>query len=157
MTDVPEWMLCIDPGLVSGLASLHYDTREGMTVVQSMEGDLCLVGEFTRAFLQTYTPNEAEVVAERFIITERTVRNSQAPWSLEVLGVVRWLVYDLWRLPVEDAVILQSPADAKRLVPNEILHQTGLWHRGGAGHANDAIRHGVRRYAHHGVYDAWTS
>jgi hypothetical protein len=147
----------MDPGLATGLAILHYSPEQGLSLVQSVEGDLRVVGEFCRAFLTTYTPDKAEVVAERFTITVATAKNSQAPWSLKVLGALDWLVWDHWSKDPDEYVHLQTAVEAKRLVTNDVLHKTGLWHRGGAGHANDAIRHGIRRFATVGVYDPFTS
>ena len=156
-TDPPEWMLCCDPGLVSGLGILHWTPEGGLERWMSLEGTLAEVGYETRQFLRHHQRESAEVVVERFTITAETAKNSQAPWSLKVCGVVEWLVADLWEVPdPEKVVIYQSPAEAKSLVPNDVLRAAGIWHRGGAGHARDALRHGVYRFAtKHRVRDAW--
>ena len=44
-----------------------------------------------------------------------------------------------------EGIIWQMPVDAKRMFPNEALKALGTWHRGGEGHANDAMRHALLR------------
>jgi hypothetical protein len=46
-----------------------------------------------------------------------------------------------------DDIYFQSPADAKAMFPNPQLKKLGYWHRGGEGHALDAIRHALLRLA----------
>jgi len=153
MTGAPSMMFCCDPGLVSGVAILtHSELLEPVVkMVGSMECEMSYVGEAAEHFLTTYGPREAEMVCERFTITVKTAKNSQAPWSLEVIGMLRWLIWRHWQVDPEDALILQQPGDAKKMVDNTMLRKVGLWHGGGAGHANDALRHGVYRYARLGV------
>ena len=78
------------------------------------------------------------VVCEKFTINQRTIKNTPAPWSLEVTGVVRAVaaMYD-------KELVMQLPGDAMNLVSNDMLRRLDLWHRGGAGHANDSLRHAV--------------
>lgn len=149
-------MLCCDPGMVSGLAVLSYDPDGGVRKSISIEGDLAYIGESAEEFLSNHRPEFAEVVCERFTITVQTAKNSQAPWSLEAIGMLKWQIHSHWQMDPDATLILQSPTDAKKLVTNDLLRQTGLWHRGGAGHANDALRHGLYRYARHGVRDMFT-
>jgi len=152
-SDLPAMMFCCDPGLMSGVGILNYNPAldPPVKLVGSMECELPYVGEAAEHFLTTYGPREAAIVCERFTITVKTAQNSQAPWSLEVIGMLRWLLWKHWHVDPEDVLILQQPADAKRLVNNDLLRRIGLWHRGGEGHANDALRHGVYRYARLGV------
>ena len=94
--------------------------------------------EFPEVMLwcSTFMPEAQRLVIERFTINAKTIKNSQAPWSLEVIGVVRAM-----SLENELNLEFQSPAEAKSLVDNKMIKRLGLWHRGGAGHALDAIRH----------------
>jgi hypothetical protein len=85
------------------------------------------------------------VVCERFVITAQTVRNSQAPFSLEQIGVLKHLCRSNG-YKAED-IGFQSPVDAKTMFPNEALKKIGTWHKGGEGHANDAIRHALLKLA----------
>ena len=153
----PLWMFCCDPGLVSGVGILRWTPEHGVEKVEAFEGSLAEVGEAAEWFLGEYDPTMAEVVAERFVITPRTgdaglaglvaegLRGAGVA-GLEALGAARRRRRSHY----------QSAGDAKRLVPNPVLHAVGIWHRGGAGHANDALRHGVYRYATgYGIVDAW--
>ena len=69
---------------------------------------------------------------------QRTIKNTPAPWSLEATGVIR-AVAGL----KSQQIVQQLPGDAMNLVDNDMLRRLGLWHRGGEGHANDALRHAV--------------
>jgi hypothetical protein len=40
-------------------------------------------------------------------------------------------------------ITFQAPVDAKTMFSNESLKKIGTWHKGGDGHANDAIRHAL--------------
>jgi hypothetical protein len=84
-----------------------------------------------------------DIVCERFTINAQTVRNSQAPYSLEQIGILKQILMDHGMNP-ED-IIFQSPADAKAMFDNAKLKKTGYWHKSGEGHALDAIRHAVLR------------
>jgi hypothetical protein len=50
---------------------------------------------------------------------------------------------DIGREP--DDIYFQSPADAKAMFDNPKLKKLDYWHKGGEGHALDAIRHGLLR------------
>jgi hypothetical protein len=84
-----------------------------------------------------------EVACERFTINAQTVKNSQSPYSLEQIGILKQCMLDAGRQA--DDIYMQAPADAKAMFPNEALKKLGYWHRGGEGHALDAIRHGLLR------------
>ena len=123
----------VDPGLMTGVCLVNFGRdREDPVLMTSKEI------EFPEVMLwcSTFMPEAQRLVAERFIITPKTGKNSQAPWSLETLGVVRAMSLDN-DLELE----LQSAAEAKSTVDNPMIKRLGLWHRGGKGHALDAIRH----------------
>jgi hypothetical protein len=151
-------MFCCDPGLLSGVAVLSWTRTEGIQLVASMECGLPLVGVAIAQFLVEHDPVDTEVTVERFVITAKTAELGSPDWSLKVCGVIEWEIYRHWRLDGEQTINYQQAADAKSLVPNPVLRRAGTWHRGGKGHANDAIRHGIYRYAvgHH-VVDVWDS
>ena len=86
---------------------------------------------------------DLEVVCERFTINAQTLRNSQSPYSLEQIGILKQCMLDAGR-KAED-IVFQSPADAKAMFPNEALKFLEYWYRGGEGHALDAIRHALLR------------
>ena len=88
-------------------------------------------------------PVKVDIVCERFVINVQTAKKSQAPWSLEQIGILKQILRD--REVPEESIIWQAPADAMNMFPNDKLKVLGYWHRGGAGHANDAIRHALLR------------
>lgn len=140
-----ERLVCVDPGLMTGVALLRR-SGDAVKIEKSAELEEWEVASWLRIEMHGWIEWEAtgidlSVVVEQFFITAQTAKNSQAPWSLELIGVTKQVLrdecYDTSR------VYWQKPSAAKSVVPNEKLQRLGLWHRGGAGHANDAIRHGV--------------
>lgn len=127
--------MAIDPGLVTGFALV--DT-EGPSVVYSAELDWQETGMKQGELLMQH-PDEIDIVLERFIITQQTAKNSQAPYSLELIGQTKWIA---WRCGAPEPV-MQSPTDAKNFSTNGKLKALGLWHKGGKGHAMDALRHAL--------------
>jgi hypothetical protein len=128
-------MFSVDPGLATGVALMG---RSGDVLTLFASAELGWP-ECADAFEYVMKSGVCDVViAENFIINARTVGNSQAPWSLMALGCVTWLC-DRYSLDL----VLQLPSNAKNVAPNEKLKRLGTWHKGGAGHANDAIRHAV--------------
>lgn len=139
-------ILAVDPGKASGLS---YFVWEGPDVepemLWSMEVQQHEYADPIRkafAFSQS-RGTRLEVVCERFTINAQTVRNSQAPYSLEQIGILKQIMMDNGRAP--DDIYFQSPADAKAMFSNEKIKILDYWHRGGEGHALDSIRHGLLR------------
>lgn len=146
-------ILAVDPGKATGVACFILDPgASDPRLVHSGEYQphelaQCLREIIGFAFLNNDT---IEVVCERFTINAQTVRNSQAPYSLEQIGVLKQVLRDAGIN--ENELKFQSPADAKRMFPNEALKKLDYWHKGGEGHALDAIRHGLLYLAKNG----WT-
>ena len=141
--DMKHLILAVDPGKKSGICALTYE-RGGSPVLLS-SGEF-LMEEYDTPIRSSidYAKNlnmEISVVCERFTINAQTIKNSQAPFSLEQIGILKYLVLTSG-LDVDD-IVFQSPADAKRMFSNEVLKKLNYWHRGGEGHALDAIRHGL--------------
>ncbi len=140
-----KYVLSIDPGKASGVALLSWDGMDGNpNILLSKEVQPEEFAIPVETLLNSYKNEDSlSVVCERFTINAQTVRNSQAPYSLEQIGVLKHLcrtnMYD------PERIIFQSPADAKAMFPNEALKKVGAWHVGGEGHANDAIRHALLR------------
>jgi hypothetical protein len=154
----PDYVISVDPGLKSGVALL---ASEGPTLIASGEVDVLDVEETLLNYL-TLTLDLCDLsemsngqrpivlpVVEKFTINARTVANSQAPWSLEVIGIVRNL---MWRERKLD-LTMQQPVEAKNLMTNPRLRAVECWHKGGAGHANDAVRHALFALYRHGWRD----
>lgn len=139
-------VIAVDPGKTTGFAVITYDTAP--TLISSSELSQF---EFADVLAQTLSSignhgaDSVDVVCERFVINAQTVKNSQAPFSLEQIGILKYLVYKNNLDP--EKIYFQSPSDAKKLFPNEALKKLGMWHKGGGGHALDAMRHGLLRLA----------
>jgi len=136
-------VLAVDPGKMSGVALMTRETDSEPVLEFSLELTQEEFAGPIRQVLADY--DELDVVCERFLINQQTVRNSQAPYSLEQIGVLKQCMLDAGKNP--DAIFLQNPSDAKSLFPNPSLKQLEYWHKGGAGHALDAIRHALLRLA----------
>jgi hypothetical protein len=138
-------ILSVDPGKVSGVCLFKWEDGAEPEILWSGEYQQHEYADrLRRAFLYARgTETRIEVVCERFIINAQTVKNSQAPYSLEQIGILKQVMLDHGRVP-ED-IYFQSPADAKAMFNNEKLKKLEYWHRGGEGHALDSIRHGLLR------------
>jgi len=135
-------ILAVDPGKATGMALFTKQPNEEPVLVWSIEVQQHEYAQPIRQTLAQYP--DAEVVCERFTINAQTVKNSQAPFSLEQIGILKQCLLDVGRSA--DDVYFQSPADAKAMFPNPALKKLDYWHKGGEGHAMDAIRHGMLRF-----------
>lgn len=132
-------ILAIDPGKATGMAFFSYEAGQDPVLEYSWEVEIETYAPLIRWALAAY-PN-CEIVCEKFTITAQTAKNSQAPYSLEHIGILRQCLIDAGRGPYD--LKMQLPRDAKNMFPNPKLKKLGFWHKGGAGHAMDAIRHGA--------------
>lgn len=144
-------VLAVDPGLTTGVCFVTWSggLDEDPLIELSVEADEEHYVTHLRDYLEDWERYESfAVVCESFTINAQTVRNSQAPYSLEQIGILKQTCRD-YGYPVED-IKFQAPVDAKSMFPNKALKTLKLWHVGGAGHALDAIRHAllfiVRKY-----------
>lgn len=135
---MPYAMLVVDPGKLTGMCLIQLDTGEQPQIVWSGEYEFDEACDHIEETCENYR-DYLRVVCESFVITPMTAKNSSAPWSLEVIGVLKRYTYKFKC----DGVVMQTPAKAKNFCPNERLKAVGMWHRGGDGHARDALRHGV--------------
>jgi hypothetical protein len=137
-------VLAVDPGKASGIALISWSgNQEDLPKLElSFEAQPEQFADNVTTCLTAWKQYEKFAIScERFTINAQTVRNSQAPYSLEQIGVLKHLCRTNGYVP-ED-ISFQTPADAKALFPNEALRKVGTWHRGGEGHALDAIRHAL--------------
>ena len=134
-------ILAVDPGKATGLAYFTIQSGSDPVLVWAHEVQQEEYAKPIRDVLAN-TPN-MDVVCERFVINAQTVRNSQAPFSLEQIGILKQCLIDVGRKP--DDIYFQSPADAKAMFDNPKLKKLEYWYVGGEGHALDAIRHGLLR------------
>lgn len=141
------YILSIDPGLTSGVALVQ---RDPLKLLRSDELDWQNTARFVDTALREFGGEHVDVVLEKFTITTQTAKNSQQTWSLEVIGMCRLMAM----AHGAGAITLQSPADAKTFASNMRLKNLELWHVGGDGHANDALRHVVLRLTRTGWKDS---
>lgn len=146
-------VLAVDPGKATGVAVLSWEPEFGKEpeVLYSLEVQPEGFADDIETALKYMNNIEAfYVCCESFTINAQTVRNSQAPYSLEQIGVLKHLCRRAGYDPSQ--IAFQAPVNAKNMFPNPTLKKLGTWHRGGEGHANDAIRHGLLRL----VKAGWT-
>ena len=138
-------ILAVDPGKASGIALLSLKLGEEPKIIMSGEYQMKEYAKPIReAISNAKLANTAiQVVCERFVINAQTVRNSQAPFSLEQIGILKQIMLDEGMDP--ESIFFQSPSDAKGMFDNSKLKKLEYWHKGGEGHALDAIRHGLLR------------
>jgi hypothetical protein len=139
-----KYVLAVDPGKTTGISFLSLNNEPALLSSGEYQPD-----EFARPVRDTFAwcaanNVEFDVVCERFIINAQTVRNSQAPFSLEQIGALKQIMRD-HDVDPDTKLVFQSPSDAKKMFPNDALRKVGTWHVGGGGHANDSIRHGLLR------------
>ncbi len=126
-----RYILALDPGLTTGIALYDREENRFHSEQQNFDG--------TCAVLLQQASHKGEdlvIVSEAFIITPATPKNTQAPWSLELIGVAR-MVSRTW---CKRDLAKQDAASAKRFSSDARLKHMG-WHKPGKGHANDAARH----------------
>jgi hypothetical protein len=134
-----RYVLAVDPGKATGVSFFSFEKGGEPVLMFSWELQFETFAPIIRWALENY-PN-TEVVCERFTITAQTAKNSQAPYSLEHIGILKQIMLDNGKGP--EKLVYQSPADAKNMFPNPSLKKLGYWHKGGAGHALDSMRHGL--------------
>ena len=134
-----KMILSVDPGKATGMTLFSIERGEEPVLIWAGEYQQEEYAKPIRDTLVEYP--DVLVVCERFIINAQTVRNSQAPYSLEQIGILKQLMLDDGLDP--DHLLYQSPADAKKMFPNEALKKLDYWYKGGEGHALDAIRHAL--------------
>lgn len=139
-----RYVLSVDPGKATGIALFSLEPGAEPFLMLSVEVQQEEYANVLRRILWDPTiRHHLDVVCERFTINSQTVKNSQSPFSLEQIGILKQCLLDAGR-PVDD-IYFQSPADAKAMFDNKKLKKLEYWHRGGEGHALDAIRHALLR------------
>lgn len=149
-----EWFIGVDPGLVTGIALVQRDHDSAMRIYTG-EVKPEEIAPLIRPWLLWWHEGgdnpRMTVVMEAYVITARTATLSSQPWSLEHIGLVKQCMRDAG-MDLEEHLVMQKPA-VKAVVDNPKLKRIGLWHRGGDGHANDALRHVVVRMINVGWRD----
>lgn len=139
-------VLAIDPGKMTGLAWMRQENGK-IFLDDSMEASSDEIINAIRPTLADWKSVDGDqpplrIVMEKFTINATTTQKSQeASWALRTIGAVEQAARDV-SYPLA-AIAWQTPAEAKTAFTNDKLKALGLWHRGGAGHALDGIRHGA--------------
>lgn len=143
-----KMVIAVDPGKATGVSVFKFTKGHEPIMYDSDEVQFDTFAPWLRKHLDYYFHSEGMdqnadlfIVCERFTINAQTVKNSQAPYSLEEIGVLKQVMLDYGLNP--DDLIFQSPADAKAMWDNKKLKKLDYWHKGGEGHALDSIRHGL--------------
>lgn len=140
----------VDPGLASGVALINTEAGPDHLQMGSWEMSQDETEDATQQIIETYKDDfDLRIVVERFTINAETAKKSPSPWSLELIGSIKYIC----RINGMPVPTLQTPTDAKNFVPNPRLKALGLWHRGGGGHALDALRHAVLYAVKNGYKD----
>lgn len=126
-------LLGIDPGLMTGVCMIDFTDIENPIVLMSEE---LTIEEFYDK-IDSLVDEAKFVVAEDFIINADTGKKGAKGWSLELLGITKYLCYHKGK-----NIFLQPPSD-KVSMTNEILREAGFWSKGSAGHDNDSLRHAL--------------
>lgn len=141
----PMTVLAVDPGKTSGICLMYWSGSpdEEPTIEYAGEVDEEM---FASAMGECFAigrklANRNLLACERFTINAQTAKKSQAPYSLEIIGVMKHLAR-VEGYSSQD-IVLQAPVDAKNMFPNPSLKKLGIWHVGGAGHALDSLRHAM--------------
>lgn len=133
-------VMAVDPGKMTGVALFNG------TVHRSFELGIDAVFKELYRLVQSYLP--ATVICEAFRITVQTAKNTQAPWSLELIGALR-LTCLLFDIPF----VLQSPSDAKGFSTDDKLKAMEWYNPSKGGHQNDATRHLMAWLVRNNWYD----
>lgn len=139
-------VMSIDPGKMTGISVTERTGSDEPILIYTGEVDEEDFAGIVRAWLTKYP--DIIVVCERFVINAQTAKNSQAPYSLELIGVMKQCIQDTGRGRLD--FTFQTPVDAKTMFPNPALKKLEYWHRGGEGHALDAIRHNLLYWVRNG-------
>lgn len=141
----PLAIIAVDPGKRTGVAQWLERAATEDRKFQSFEFDVNEFFDYIHDTVHSLVSQgyDVRLVSESFLITIHTAKNTQAGWSLELIGVLKFLAH---RYDLED-VKLQAPAVGKTFGTNSKLKYLDWWRSGTidgvrfVGHANDAARH----------------
>ena len=122
-----DLIIAVDPGKTTGIAV--YDATNKSLIGTEQIGDLYDTITYIEDWMYT------TIVCESYTITPATMKKSRQNYSLEMIGVLRYLTQK------HDAkFLLQTPAAAKSFSTDDKLKRLD-WYVPGQDHANDALRH----------------
>lgn len=124
-------IIAIDPGLMTGVSVIDWSNRDKPSKVETCELDI--KGFYDK--IEDLVKSSDVVVMENFIVTVASAKKDFQPFSLHLIGLVGYLCYHN-----QKKLVMQDPLD-REFTPNQVIKDLDLWHKGGAGHANQASRH----------------
>lgn len=125
-------IIALDPGKVTGLAV--WSPKDPLAIATREVSPLDAIEYVDAAHARNQ--GAIEVVAEKFTISERTIKTAL---SLDALDVNGWLTMESQRklFPLH----MQLPSQAKAFATDDKLRVLGWYTKTKDGHANDAARH----------------
>ena len=137
--------LALDPGLTTGVAWYDTSTEEFGSLEVRGEHGLYEYLKEDWGFLHKHAKAPDVLVYELWLPRSDSHKVTNQPEARNIGGACEaWA----WQLDGLMSIYGQTPASAKKLATNEILRGLG-WYSGGAGHADDAVRHLVYRLVKH--------
>lgn len=131
-------LIGIDPGKMTGITVLDYTIPEDISIIYQDELDVVGFMTYIRDIPQLFSGDRVSIIYESFIITTETGKKTQQHFSLELIGVIKYLCW------VNGYSMESSKPSDKAFGTNDKLRRSGLWYVGGEGHANDSARHALR-------------
>ena len=141
-------IMAIDPGKMTGASTLNYTKDSPKFYMRSYEIPMDEINGWLLENLEEQALDIDVVVIEDFKITAGTGKLGSPDWSLRIIGAVEYICAQ-YGIPV----VKQFPSNAKSFSTNEKLKAVDMWHKGGAGHANDSLRHAMLYMVKHGWRD----
>lgn len=128
------YIFAFDPGKTTGWALAEVENGDVLNITYGEDAPFVVcarIDAWFRAYGERLQP-----VGEKYTITARTATLSQQHDALEIIGVARYLA---WKHDCQE--LLLQPTNTKKFSTDKRLKAMGWWHKGGGGHANDALRH----------------
>ena len=110
------WVMALDPGKTTGIASLRIEDGEFVSIQANFDETVSIVQKAA-----TTNREELTLVSESFIITQQTAKNTQATWSLELIGVLKFFAH-AYKL---EPLVLQQPSTGKAFGTDAKLRHMG--------------------------------
>jgi hypothetical protein len=138
-------IVSVDPGNTSGIAAILATDEETRKLYSDEVGEGYVESE-VEWILENPTKRRSPRGIIRLLSVERYVESKRPqahqPAAQQLVGVV----LNIGRKHGIE-VVVQNPADLKKMTNNSLLHQLGWYHHKGEGHANDALRQCLRLLA----------
>jgi hypothetical protein len=139
-------VIAFDPGLMTGWA---YTDTTGFHAGEGMwYGVMLRAEEWITTIARIRASSTPLIVCEDYRITNQTPKKTQQHYSLEQIGILRYLC-----MKHELSYEVVAASDAKTFATNDKLHKAGFWNVGSQGHANDAARHLLTALVRHHMID----